>query len=203
MPICFFRAAPAELRRTFRGWKEPLSQPVKRARSNPFTRTDEQVWSWDPSEKPAHRLTDFHLPCTDMIHDGLAFEGFAIIELSHVLLPTQVAETVERDLFPQGAAPFDARFARPALVGPFDGPWIWQMPSALVTRLSTMTAAEILAAAPRWVSLNRESKERHHPGALFDDIDDAACAEFLRKLRDLGETALANDEGVYELLALD
>jgi hypothetical protein len=182
----FFRATPRDLRRALPAWRTPLEHPVRTRVVNPFTRLVQDVWTWDPTpdvEVPPYASDDPPGPSIEM--EG--FENLAVPALLDVLLPTE-ASALRLRLFPQGG---DER--RPAMVGPTDGPWIWEVPSPVVKRLAELTTAQIDEVGPRWATSLRAEQ--------MDLLDDAFYTDGLRRLAAFAREAVASGQALYEWVA--
>ena len=191
----FVRTTPTELRRRLRGWREPLAEAVRRRVTNPFTRQPYEGWSWDPSPdvSVAPSSEDVPWPSIEM----LGFEHVGVIALLAVVLPID-APSLRRTMFPDAAELASDR--RPALIGPEEGPWIWEVPPPLVAALAEMDANAIAAAGPRWAVALRDEVKRLDPTSV-DLLEDGFYVDALARLAAFAREAVAAGEHVYEWVA--
>ncbi len=86
---------------------------------------------------------------------------------------------------------------RPALIGPEGGPWLWEVPKPLVSRLGTMDEVEVIDAGPRWSTAFVAELQRLDP-ARGDVLDATFYTDALRRVCAFAKDALGYQQGLYE-----
>ena len=112
----------------------PVSTPRKR--NIPFRLAAPPLPSW---QRVRRKIVN---PFTGQPREVDGFEFFGVPPLLDVLLPKD-APGLRSQLFSPGSGQTNAYERKPAMVGPTDGPWVWEVPSPLVKRLAELTATEI------------------------------------------------------------
>lgn len=131
----FFRATPEELRSAYPTWREPLEKARLISRINPFTREPEDSLSWDPTP-----LLQTHADGTDVPPEP-SIDVRGLPELSVWRLIATVHDASEEA---------QRRFERPALIGPEQGPWIFEAPNGFVETLAALDDAGRARVAEAW-----------------------------------------------------
>jgi hypothetical protein len=153
-----WRATPSELRATLRGWREPLAAPRVIRRLSPFTGTLLDEDSWDPTpDVPVRDESPISVPF-DSIHAGVDDEGLGVLC---------------KAISDANGGKGDFRL-RPALIGPYEGPWVFLLPPGVTHVLSQLEdvglAAEFwLAEEERDVAPQARSKVSSRP-ELVDNL---------------------------------
>jgi hypothetical protein len=137
----FFRATQGELRSTFPRWREPLAEPVRTQRLNPFTKKMAEVLEWDPTpDQPVVDRGPVGPPPASLDMKGLGQTSIAsLIGILH-----DAPKTLQD------------RFYRPALIGPAEGPWLHELPLEFVERLAALDDLGLRRAAARWAQVENE-----------------------------------------------
>lgn len=137
----FFRATTEELRAAYPTWREPLEEARYVTRMNPYTREPEDSLSWDPTPLlalTAEGRTGPPEPSIDM--KGLT-------ELSVWRLIATVDDASEEA---------QRRFERPALIGPEQGPWIFEVPASFVEKMALLDDAGRARVTDAWAKTEQE-----------------------------------------------
>jgi hypothetical protein len=182
----FFRATPAQLRATYKGWREPLATPVKRRHLNPFTKQMMEVNEWDPS------------PDVEVTEPGPVGPPSPSIDLKGI---TQIElEMLCELLLGEGHHASEALY-RPALIGPADGPWLTEVPSALVSELCALSGERTASVARRWVELWEEDQATITSGPQRSEErvrgDREAFQNALRMLHTFARETVAEGKVLY------
>jgi hypothetical protein len=187
----FFRATPAQLRASYKGWREPLATPMKQRRLNPFTKQMMEVNEWDPA--PDVEVTDPG-PISPP-SPSIDLKGMSQIEV----------EMLCEVLLGEGHDAAESLY-RPALIGPTDGPWLTEIPAALVNALSALSEDRIAPVARQWVELWEADQATIASGPRRDEegirSDREAFEYALRMLHTFARETVAEGKVLYMWMSL-
>lgn len=136
------------------GFRKPLASPVLHELRNPFTGKLVSMLTWDPKpDEPVVLSVEPEPPGATL--DVFGFERVGVDAAIRLLLPERASELLERR-------------RRPVLIGPLEGPFVWEVPKELVERLATTPVRELGPLGSPYAALVRDERRKGDP--LADDV---------------------------------
>jgi len=182
----FFAATESELRAYYPRWKIPLDQPIRISSKNPFTGELAEAVSWDPDpERPVENVGPLGPPSPSIDLKGLGHTSVvSLIGIVH-----------------DSSAQAEESFMRPVLIGPEEGPWLNELPPAVVAKLAKLDDADRQRVAEAWTAAEGADiagiKNEFTRDRMLADRDLRYWRGMLDELADFARTALARGQRVY------
>lgn len=168
------------------GFREPLAHPVLHELRNPFTGKLVSMLTWDPKPNEPVVLSIEPEPPGALL-DVFGFERVGVDAALRLLLPEHADALLERR-------------RRPVLIGPLEGPFVWEVPKELVERLATTPVRELGLLGSRYADLVRDERRKSDP--LADDVlADDVYAATLEAIAEHAREAVAERHEMFEWLS--
>lgn len=168
------------------GFRKPLTSPVLHELRNPFTGKLVSILTWDPKpSEPVVLSVEPEPPGATL--DVFGFERVGVDAALVLLLPEHASELIERR-------------RRPVLIGPLEGPFVWEVPTELVDRLATAPVRELGLLGSRYAELVRDERRKSDPAA-DDVLSTDVYAATLEAIAEHAREAVAERHEMFEWLS--
>ena len=168
------------------GFRPPLASPVLHEVRNPFTGKLVSMLTWDPKpNEPVVLSVEPGPPGATL--DIFGFERVGVDAAIRLLLSERASELAERR-------------RRPVVIGPLEGPFVWEVPKELVERLAATPVRELGLLGSRYAELVRDERRKSDPTA-DDVLAPDVYAATLEAIAEHAREALAERQEIFEWLS--